>query len=329
MRLVKLSSGREFQATPGTSLVDAASAVGIVLPYSCKTGRCSTCKSRVLEGETAALQTESGLSDAEKAEGWILSCVRSAQTDITLEVEDLGGVALPPRKTLPCRINTLERLAGNVLRVTLRVPPIAEFAFIPGQYIDVIGPGGVRRSYSVANACAKSGMLELHIRAVQGGAMSEYWFGRAKANDLLRLDGPSGTFFLRGVANIDLVFLATGTGIAPVKAMLESIMDMPSEQRPRSITVVWGGRSAEDLYFDVQGIQVDHAFVPVLSRPDSQWTGAVGYVQQAFLLTNPDLRNAKVYACGSDAMIRSAKAALVRAGLPDANFQSDAFVCSA
>jgi CDP-4-dehydro-6-deoxyglucose reductase len=327
--VVKLSNGREFSATAGAALVDAALSAGITLPHSCKTGRCSTCKCKVLQGETTALQTETGLTDAEKAQGWILSCVRSVLTDVTLEVEDLGNVVLPPSKTLPCRISSIDRLAADVARVTLRLPPAADFRSIPGQYIDVIGPGGVRRSYSLANANTADKTLELHIRAVDGGVMSDYWFKQAKANDLLRFNGPLGTFFLRGLDQLHLVFLATGTGIAPVKAMLESLTHIATEQAPQSVTVFWGARTAEDLYFDPQAIPAGHRFVPVLSRAATGWAGVSGYVQNALLATQPDLARTVVYACGSDAMIRSAKECLLAAGLPDSHFFADAFVPSA
>lgn len=329
MPVVKLSNGREFSATAGASLVDAALLVGIALPHSCKTGRCSTCKCKILQGESTALQTETGLTDAEKAQGWILSCVRSAQTDVTLEVEDLGNVVLPPSKTLPGRISSIDKLANDVIRVMLRLPPTADFRSIPGQYIDVIGPGGVRRSYSLANANTSDKILELHIRAVDGGVMSDYWFKQAKANDLLRFNGPLGTFFLRGLDQLHLIFLATGTGIAPVKAMLESLTHIAPEQAPQSVTVFWGGRTVEDLYFDPQSISAGHRFVPVLSRAPASWTGASGYVQNALLATLPDLARTAVYACGSDAMIRSARASLLAAGLPDNRFFADAFVSSA
>lgn len=329
MAVVKLSTGAEFPAVSGKSLVDAALLVGVTLPHSCKTGRCSTCKCKVLQGETTALQTETGLTYAEKAEGWILSCVRSAQTDVTLEVEDLGNVVLPPSKTLPCRISSIDRLATDVVRIMLRLPPTADFRSIPGQYIDVIGPGGVRRSYSLANANTADKTLELHIRAVGGGVMSDYWFKQAKANDLLRLNGPLGTFFLRDLNQLHLVFLATGTGIAPVKAMLESLANTAPEQAPQSVTVFWGGRTAEDLYIDPQAIPAGHRFVPVLSRAAEGWTGASGYVQNALLAMQLDLARTVVYACGSDAMIRSAKASLLVAGLPGNRFFADAFVPSA
>lgn len=329
MSEITLSSGPRFTSSAGASILDAGNKAHISLPYSCKTGRCSTCKCKVISGNTSALQEEIGLTSEEKADGWILSCVRTADTDVVLEVEDLGGAVLAPAKTFPSRISGIERLAPDVIRVHLRLPPTAEFSFIPGQYIDVIGPGGVRRSYSLANASFAEKSLELHIRSVDGGAMSDYWFNQARNNDLLRLNGPLGTFFLRNSAGINLIFLATGTGIAPVKAMLESIPGLSPEQQPKSVTVFWGARVSSDLYLDVPSIPGAQRFVPVLSRAADDWLGARGYIHDVLLSEDPDLSNAAVYACGSDAMIHSAKKALVDAGLPPQRFYSDAFVCSA
>jgi CDP-4-dehydro-6-deoxyglucose reductase len=328
MHHVLLTTGQKFEAREKENLLDAAAQAGILLPYSCKTGRCSTCKCKLIGGETRALHPETGLTEQEKKEGWILSCVRSAETNITLEAVDLGEVVLPAIKTLPCRISHLELLAPDVIQVNLRLPPTAEFSFIPGQYIIVIGPDGIRRSYSLANFSAADNVLELHIRAIAGGVMSEYWFKQAKINDLLRLNGPLGTFFLRDVAYLDLVFLATGTGLAPVKAILQSLRDLTGDRAPRSVTVFWGGRVPTDLYFDVPSIAGKFEYVPVLSRPGTAWSGARGHVQQAFLAKGTNLRQAMVYACGSDAMIHSAKELLVKNGLPIKRFYSDAFVCS-
>ncbi len=328
MANIHLTSGREFAAESGVSLLDAASAAGITLPYSCRTGRCSTCKALVQRGQTYPRTEETGLSSEEIEAGWILTCVRSAETDVELDIEDLGGITLPQPKTLPCRIAELDKLAPDVLRVKLRLPPTATFSFIPGQYIDVIGTNGIRRSYSLANANYSEKLLELHIRAVNSGTMSDYWFNHAKTNDLLRLNGPLGTFFLRECAKTNIFFLATGTGIAPVKAILESLMHVPEDQRPQSITVLWGGRKPEDLYIDIAAIPGKHKFIPVISSPNEGWTGATGYVQDILLSTAPDLSKAAVYACGSDNMIHDAKKLLSNAGLPTARFYSDAFVSS-
>ncbi len=328
MARVFLENGREFISNPGASLLEAASSAGILFPYSCRTGRCSTCKALVQRGQTRPLTEETGLSPEEIEAGWILTCVRTAETDIELGIEELGDITLPRPRTLPCRIAELEKLAPDVMRVKLRLPPSTNFSFIPGQYIDVIGVNGVRRSYSLANASCPEKLLELHIRAVHGGAMSGYWFNHAKPNDLLRLNGPLGTFFLREVKNADIYFLATGTGIAPVKAMLESLIHIPDGCQPRTLTVLWGGRRPEDFYIDIAAIPGKHYFIPVISRPIQGWAGAKGYVQDVLQKTVRDLRNAAIYACGSDNMIHDAKKTMSNAGLPLVRFYSDAFVSS-
>lgn len=328
MHVITTSNGRRFEGRPDESLLDAALRQGVVLDYSCRTGRCSSCKGRVRSGDTVAVHDELGLSDEEKALGFILTCVRQARGPLELEIDDLGDVVLPEAKTLPCRIQSIERLSHDVVRVTLRLPPTSALEFLPGQYIDVIGSEGLRRSYSIANAPRQDKQIELHIREVPAGAMSRYWFHEAKVNDLLRLRGPLGTFFLRGQAGKDLVLLATGTGIAPVKAILEGLLGLPADMQPRNVTVYWGGRHREDLYWQPPEL-LGPRFVPVLSRAGKDWSGERGYVQDVMLRDHVYLADTLVYACGSDAMIHGAQAKLHAAGLPSRQFHSDAFVCSA
>jgi CDP-4-dehydro-6-deoxyglucose reductase, E3 len=330
--LVRISAGKAFDTNGEDSLLEAARRAGITLPYSCKTGRCSTCKGLVRSGETLALQDETGLTAAERETGWILTCVRACRSDLLLDIEDLGDAALPAARTSACRIHSIDRLSSDVVKVVLRFPPGTEQKFRPGQYIDVIGHGGARRSYSIANAPSTENRIELHIREVEGGTMSRYWFREAKVNELLRINGPLGTFFLRDVTDRTLVFLATGTGIAPVKAMLEGLAGPMSGRpvgSPRDVWVFWGGRRPQDIYWQPDTSAVPLRFVPVLSRADDHWSGARGYVQQAAIEHVPDWTRAAVYACGSDAMIHSAQQALAARGLPPGQFRSDAFVCSA
>jgi CDP-4-dehydro-6-deoxyglucose reductase len=331
MHTVTISSGKSYEAQAGEALLDAALRQGVVLDYSCRTGRCSSCKGRVRAGRTEALHDELGLSAQDKSQGFILTCVRHACGPVELEIEDLGDIVLPEAKTLPCRIQSIDQLSSNVMRVMLRVPPTLELEFLPGQYIEVIGAAGLRRSYSVANAPRADKQIELQVREVPGGAMSEYWFQQAKVNDLLRLRGPLGTFFLREQAGKDLVFLATGTGIAPVKAILEGLSTQPLDAQPRSLTIYWGGRYLEDLYWQPPEFpgQPPMRYVPVLSRADDGWAGARGHVQDVMLGEHSYLAETLVYACGSDSMIHGAQAKLHAAGLPPRQFHSDAFVCSA
>jgi CDP-4-dehydro-6-deoxyglucose reductase, E3 len=328
MPLVRTSYEKKFSQAEGQTLLVAAEEAGLCLPYSCKTGRCGTCKCRVLRGKSVAITDELGLTCEEKAEGFVLSCVRIALTDVLIEVDDLGDQVLPEVKTLPVRIGGLEKPTPDVLCVRLRLPPNTSFRYLAGQYVDVIGPGGIRRSYSIANAPATDNQLQLHIRAVQGGAMSHYWFEQAKVNDLLRINGPLGSFFTRSLNGLQLVFMATGTGIAPIKAMLEELENSPLDDQPLSVTVYWGGRELRDLYVDPFQWHRSLRFVPVLSRAAKGWTGARGYVQQSLLADKLDFSNTVVYACGSYAMIQSAKAVLTEAGLSTKRFFSDAFVSS-
>jgi CDP-4-dehydro-6-deoxyglucose reductase len=327
---ISLPSGKSFESEAGETMLDAALRAGVTLEYSCRTGRCGSCKGQVRVGTSVSLHEETGLSAAEVEAGWVLTCARSATGDIELDIQDLGNIKLYPAKTVPARIHSLEKLSSDVVKVMLRLPPTQSFDYHAGQYLDVIGRDGLRRSYSIANTARADKQLELHIRQVPEGAMSAYWFGDAKANDLLRLDGPRGTFFLRDVAQQDLVFLATGTGIAPVKAMLESLASDSSDAQaqPRSITVYWGGRVQQDLYWSPAELALPLRYVPVLSRAGDDWAGARGHIQQVFLADRPDLSQTVVYACGSDAMINSARAQLLASGLEARRFHSDAFVCS-
>lgn len=329
MALITTINGKSFASEPGESILDAALKHDVQLAYSCRTGRCSTCKSKVMTGSSIALKPELGLSQQDREDGWVLTCVRSAETDVLIDAEDLGGTTLPSPRTFPCRIQSIERLTDDVLQVTLRLPPASELIFLPGQYVDLIGPAGIRRSYSLANMASVDKQLTLHIREVPDGAMSRYWFQQAAQNDLLRLHGPLGTFFLRHIANQHLVFLATGTGIAPVKAMLEALDTLESQDRPASVRVYWGGRRPSDIYWQPRTVGIPHRFIPVLSRADDQWDGARGHVQDSLLKDGFDPTQTVVYACGSDTMIHSARQALASAGLPGKRFLSDAFVCSA
>lgn len=327
MPIVRVSSGRSFDAQAEETVLDAALRSGITLPYSCRTGRCGSCKGVVCQGTTLPLHDELELTDAEKAGGWVLTCVRTATSDVELAIEDLGDVQLATPRTWPCRVQAIERLSHDVMRVALRLPPAADFRFEPGQYVDVIGRGGLRRSYSIASTPSAGQAIELHIRQVPGGAMSDYWFSHAKPNDLLRLHGPLGTFFIRESSGLDLVFLATGTGLAPIKSMLESLAQRPAT--PRSVRLYWGGRIPADFYWDAAHAGNALRFVPVLSRAASDWNGVRGHVQDALLSDGCDWDRTAVYACGSEAMIHSARERLLSAGLPMRRFHSDAFVSSA
>lgn len=328
MSTITLSNQKTFICEPGVTLLDSAKKHGVALEYSCRSGRCGICKSKAI-GETEVIRhDESVLSAGELASGYILTCCRTALSDVCLNIEDLSQFVDINSKTLPCRVDSFKLLAEDVVEVVLRLPPKDPLNYLPGQYVDIISKCGVRRSYSLANAPREDGKLELQIRQVAGGVMSQYWFEELACNDLLRLEGPQGTFALRNISPRNLVFLATGTGIAPVKAILEQLKAEPEQVANKRIWVYWGARQAADIYWQPEFGSLSVNFIPVLSRPDDSWSGRVGYVQDALQCDGVDLADSVVYACGSEHMIHSAKEKLVTLGLQHKNFYSDAFVSS-
>lgn len=328
MPIVTLNTGRSFTADTGVSILEAARAGGVTLEYSCRTGRCGLCKAPVIAGKTTLLRSEDEcLSADEVARGMILTCCRATVGDIALDVEPLDRLDGLDIRTIPARITSIDRLAPNIVRVILRTPPASPLRFLPGQYVDVIADG-VRRSYSLANAPRVDGLLELLVKRYPGGQLSGYWFDRAKANDLVRIEGPFGTFFLRDEGPVDIVFLATGTGIAPVKALLEELAADPARAGRHRLRVFWGNRAAENFCWDPVTLGLDIGFHHLLSGTGDDWQGRRGYVQDAAIDDGLNPADTVVYACGSSGMIASARERLVTLGLPPRRFFSDAFVSS-
>lgn len=327
MPVIALRNGKRFDVDAGVSILNAALAQGIVLEYSCRTGRCGVCKAKVVAGETTALQPEESLTAADGEAGRILTCCRSAQSDVTLDMADLGRLAGQRSRTVPARIAAIDALAPTIVRVTLRFPPGANLDFLPGQYLDV-SARGVRRSYSIANAPREDRTIALDIRRFDGGVLSAYWFGDAAVGDLIRVELPLGTFFLRDDPAETIVFLATGTGIAPVRAMLDEIASDPAVAGSARLLVYWGNRHPEDFYWQPPE-DMPVTFHPILSRPAPAWTGRTGYIQDALLSDGVDLSTCMVYACGSQTMIEAAGALLQEHGLPEHHYYFDAFVSSA
>jgi CDP-4-dehydro-6-deoxyglucose reductase, E3 len=325
---IQLSNNKVFFDDDNKSILDSALAADIMLEHSCRTGKCGVCKTQVLSGSTEILQAETSLTSDLLEKGYILTCCRRASSDLVLDTEDLGDLAKLKTLTLPARIDSMSLLADDVIQVFLRLPPNNGLQILSGQYVDVIGPGGLRRSYSIANDFSKGGKIELHIRQVSNGKMSAYWFDAAKVNDLLRIEGPRGTFCWRDRQESTAIFLATGTGIAPIKSMLEQLDANPQALGHKKIAIYWGGRRPEDFYWEPAFNNIECRFLPCLSRESNDWSGRRGYVQEHALQDHTNLSDCVVYACGSLDMINSANTLLVSHGLKPGNFLSDAFVSS-
>jgi len=322
---VLTKENKSFIGAKEQTILDAALKANLVFEYSCKTGQCGVCKTTLLQGEVVELQSQIALSEQQKESNQILTCCCAPKTDVLIDAEDLSALHGIETKTLPARISAIKKHTADIIEVTLRLPPTANFNFLEGQYLDVI-QNNIRRSYSIAST-ANQKEISLLIKRFENGKMSDYWFNQAKENDLLRVEGPKGTFFLRDNLK-PLLFLATGTGIAPIMSILNSLDNDSSFQQQQSISVFWGNRFTDDFVWQPKFKKLKVEFIEACSKPKDDWAGATGYVQDIAIQKQPGLVNFAVYACGSNAMIQSAKQSFAELGLPDNQFYSDAFVQS-
>ncbi|WP_295957119.1 CDP-6-deoxy-delta-3,4-glucoseen reductase [Rhodoferax sp.] len=328
-------SGRSFAATADESILAAGIRQGIGLPYGCKDGACGSCKCKKLEGMVFHGPHQSkALSEEEEAAGLVLTCCAMPLTDVVLESRQVTDESAFPVKKMPSRVTTLEKVSGDVMVLKLQLPANDTLRYHPGQYIEFILRDGARRSYSMANAPHTGPAVELHIRHMPGGKFTDHVFGTMKEKEIQRIEGPYGSFYLREDSDKPIVLLASGTGFAPIKAILEH---MHHKAITRPATLYWGGRRPGDLYLSdwvqAQLAVMPHLrFVPVISNalPEDGWTGRTGFVHQAVLQDLPDLSGYEVYACGAPIVVDSAQAAYIaQAGLPPEAFFADAFTSEA
>lgn len=339
-------SGRSFSVSGGEAILAAGIRQGVGLPYGCKDGACGSCKCKKLSGTVVhGPHQEKALSAAEEAAGLVLTCCAVPQSDVVLESRQVMEEGAFPIRKMPVRVNQLEKKSDDVMLLRLQLPANDSFAFHAGQYVEFILRDGARRSYSMANAphtlaAARAATppvgptLELHIRHMPGGKFTDHVFGAMKEKEILRVEGPFGSFFLREDSAKPIVLLASGTGFAPIKAILEH---MQHKGITRPVTLYWGGRRPADLYLHDWVVQKaaempNLSYVPVVSDavPNDHWQGRTGFVHQAVLQDIPDLSGHQVYACGAPIVVESARRDYIaQAGLPEEEFFADSFTSEA
>lgn len=324
-------SNHVFTAGEDETILEAALREGFALAYGCRNGACGTCKGKILEGSVDyGIYQDNALSEDEKQRGMALFCCAQAQSDLTIECREIGAAKDIQIKTLPCRVHQLEKLADDVIVMHLKLPANERLQFLAGQYVDILMKDGKRRSFSLANAPHDDELLQLHVRNISGGTFTEHVFTKMKEKDILRFEGPLGTFFLRDDSDKPIIFVAGGTGFAPIKSMLEHAFHVESD---RQMVLYWGARTLSDLYMPElpgqwQQVHSNFTFIPVLSepKPEDKWDGRTGLVHEAIMKDFPDLSGYQVYACGSPPMVEAAHQAFTKQGLPEDEFLSDAFL---
>jgi CDP-4-dehydro-6-deoxyglucose reductase len=331
---ITIKPGNHVFAVAGDeTILDGALREGFNIAYGCRNGACGSCKGKVLDGRVdyGAYQA-SALPDADKKNGYALFCQAKPLTDVVIECREISAIKDIQVRTLPCRVQKLQRLAPDVMMIHLRLPANERLQFLAGQYIDILTKSGLRRSLSIANAPHDDAVLQLHMRNY-GGPFSDYVFNTLKEKDILRFEGPLGTFFLREDNDKPLILLASGTGFAPIKAIIEHALHKKT-QRP--ITLYWGCRVRADLYLHelAESWAREHGirYIPVLSeaRPEDHWHGRTGLVHRAVMADFPDMSGYQVYACGAPIVIESALSDFTeQCKLPPDDFFSDAFTAAA
>ena len=328
-------SGHSFEVAEGQNILQAGLDSGYSLPYSCRTGICRTCRGTIREGRVDyGMVHPTYLPDSDKAKGYALLCQAQPLTDAVIELRELEGLAGIRVRVVPCRVAKIERPAPDVTILGVRLPMNENMLYLAGQYIDFLLKDGKRRSYSIASKPAAEGVtaLELHVRHTPGGAFTDHVFGAMKERDILRFEGPLGTFYLREDSAKPIVMVASGTGFAPIKAMCEAAMEKGMK---RPVSLYWGCRARRDLYMlDIPSAweHPNFRFVPVLSdpTPECRWSGRIGFVHRAVMEDFPDLSGHQVYACGAPVMVDAARADFsAECKLPDEEFFADSFLTEA
>ena len=331
-------SGRSFSVERDEPILYAAIRQGIGLPYGCKDGACGSCKCRLLEGRVIhGVHQAKALSADEEAAGFTLTCCAAAQTDVIIEARTVPGAGEFPVRKMPVRVMAMARPAPDVAVLTMQLPANDPLRYHAGQYVEFILRDNARRSYSMANAPhtqADKPFIELHIRHMPGGKFTDHVFGAMKEKEILRVEGPFGSFFLREDSDKPIVLLASGTGFAPIKALIEH-MQFKGITRPTAL--YWGGRRPGDLYLHdwvlARAAEMPHlTYVPVVSdaTPEDAWTGRTGFVHQAVMDDFADLSGHQVYACGAPIVVDSARDAYsAQRGLPAEEFYADSFTSEA
>ncbi|HYA46379.1 MAG TPA: CDP-6-deoxy-delta-3,4-glucoseen reductase [Burkholderiales bacterium] len=329
------NTGHQFSAQEGASILQAALDAGLVLPYGCRDGACGSCKGKLIEGRIDyGHYSEKVLTAAEREQGFALFCQARPLSDVVIEAREVRKAGDIQVRKLPARVQKLERAADDVMIVHLKLPANERLQFIPGQYIDILLKDGTRRSFSMANAPHDDEFLQLHIRHVPGGAFTDHVFKAMKERDILRFEGPFGTFFLREESEKPIVLVASGTGFAPIKAVIEAAF---RRGLTRPMALYWGARRPKDLYLNAlpERWAAEHPgfrYVPVISDalPEDAWEGRTGFVHRAVMQDLPDLSAYQVYACGVPVMVDSARRDFTtQCRLPENDFYADSFTTAA
>jgi len=324
------STDHIFQVEEGESILDAALRQSVILPYGCRGGGCGSCKGQVLEGSISYPDgLPDGISEEDHNKGYALFCQAEPNSDLLIKSKEVSAAEEIQVKILPCRVQEKIQLNHDVVLIKLLLPKTERLQFFAGQYINFLLKNGGHRSFSLANAPHDDEFIELHIRHIPDGKFTSEVFDEMKEKDMMRIEGPLGSFYIREESKRPIILMAGGTGFAPIKGMIEHELAMGLE---RPIHLYWGASTKEDLYMDelAQSWAQQYPLInytPVLSaaKEEDNWKGRTGYVHHAIMQDYPDLSSYEIYGSGAPAMVYAGRDDFVKNGLDLDYYYSDAF----
>jgi CDP-4-dehydro-6-deoxyglucose reductase len=324
-------SGKTFRVRRGENVLAAALRQGVMLPYSCKNGTCGSCRGLLERGAVHyPFHPPMALERSDIAEGYTLLCQAEPLEDLVVQVREIEAIRDIEVRMLPARVVEKTLLADNVMRLRLRLPSSQRLQFLAGQYVDVLLDEGKRRAFSIASCPSVEGEIELHIRHVEGGDFTGYVFDDLQERDILRFEGPLGTFFVRNdIPDRPLIMMGGGTGFAPLKSMIENLLELGDR---RIIRLYWGARTADELYLDELPEQWarEHGHISYRRALSDAGAGGTpdafrGLVHEAVIADHPDLSGFDMYMGGPPGMIETAKKVFVQHALPEDRMFYDSF----
>ena len=320
-------SGKSFQCGSDQTVLDRALSNGFNFPYGCQNGFCGQCKAVILNGEIDYDEgNPEAISDDDIEANMALLCQCKAKSDLYIAVDEIDSLANIQIRSMPCRVEEVNHLNHDVVQLILKIPGSQSLQYLAGQYLDIEHPEFEPRAFSIANAPVNSNLLELHIRLVEGGQFTNFVFNALTEKTILRIEGPKGSFFLREESDCPIIFIAGGTGFGPIKAIIENLILTNSS---RTVYLYWGVRTEQDFYLNLPSEWSEKhsniSFIPVLSEPDSSWSGMSGYVHEVVMKDFENLIDFEVYACGPPVMVKAAAKSCIENKLNKENFFSDSF----